>query len=250
VDRPFRLKVKASNKQGIQHLWITFQDRVYSQKGHGKKNIALNWKVAATETGRHPIVVVVKNKTGDKTTKKQLVTVTGSKKRPKGPTNITAKPPACGKGVDAAMDHCDKKVGMRSKKYADCMKSSFYKRCLKKKKAKVTSIAAKKKKSGKKKKKGLTKLGARRGPIYTTAGFLDAIPLYLTDKPPHCEETTESWGNNTEGGVTHTDCEGCFYEESWTATEITITVGCCHTEENSSAVDCISKSQTKPRPPS
>jgi hypothetical protein len=253
VDRPFTLKVKASNKQGIEHLWITFQDRTYSQKGLGKKNIALNWKVLATKTGRHPIVVVAKNKMGDKTTKRKTVSVTSSKKRPKGPTHLTSKPPACSKGVDAAMDHCDAKVGMRSAKYLACVESSFYKRCLKKKKTAVKKIAVKKKSSKKKsskKKKGPTKLAARTYPLFSAKGFLDAIPQYLTDRPPECNETTESWGNNTVGGITHTDCEGCFYEEAWTATEITITVGCCEEIPNSTAVDCVSNSETKPRPPS
>jgi hypothetical protein len=250
VDRPFTLKVKASNKQGIEHLWVTFQNRTYSQKGLGKKNLALSWKVAATETGRHAIEVVVKNKMGDKTTKKHVVTVTSSGKRPKGPTHLTAKPPSCNKGVDGAMAHCNAKVGMRSAKYTDCMESAFYKRCLKKKKT-VKKMAAKKSKVKKVSgvKPGATKLAAKKGPKFATSSFLDAIPQYLMDRPPDCEETTESWGNNTVGGVTHTDCEGCFYEESWTATKITITVGCCGAVPNSSAVECVSTSETKPKPP-
>jgi len=247
LDKPFTLKVKATNKQGIEHLWVTFQDRIYSQKGLGKKTLALNWKVMATETGRHAIEVVVKNKMGDKTTKKHIVTVTGSGKRPKGPTHLTANPPPCNKGVEGAMAHCEAKVGMRSAKYADCMESSFHDRCLKTKKIAATKVA---KKRSKKAPKGPTKMTTKKYPLFPANAILDAIPQWLTDRPPDCKETTESWGNATEGGITHTDCEGCFYEESWTPTEITITSGCCDTVPNSTAMDCVTKTVTKPRPPS
>jgi hypothetical protein len=144
------------------------------------------------------------------------------------------------------MAHCNAKVGMRSAKYAECIEKSFHDRCLEKKPKRLATKKTKKKS----KKKGPTKLAAKKYPLFPKNALLDAIPQYLTDRPPDCEETTETWGNNVEGGITHTDCEGCFYEESWTATEITITVGCCDEVPNSTAMDCESTSETKPRPSS